>query len=143
MSYRLYVNDYQCLGNGECPKVLIKALRKQGAKIYKSKDYCFHNFKIKELQPIIEALEQYIFDIDSYYKQADGIGLGNYIETFERSKQRNYTFEVQQLIECGYMFITANFLRYIEGDYEIEYDFEKNKFIYKIKEGRNIYMSGY
>ena len=64
MSYGIYVNDKQCLGNGECPKVLIKALNKQGAKIYKSKDYCFHDFEIKELQPIIEALEQYIFDID-------------------------------------------------------------------------------
>lgn len=143
MSYRIYVNNYQCLGNGECPEVLRKALKSQGAKIYKSKDYCFRNFEIKELQPIIEALEQYIFDIDSYFKQRDGIGIGNYTETFERCKQRNYTFEIQQLIDYGYMFITANFLRYIEGDYDMEYDFEKNRFIYKIKEGHKIYMSGF
>lgn len=143
MSYRIYVNDKQCLGNGECPKVLIKALNKQGAKIYKSKDYCFHDFEIKELQPIIEALEQYIFDIDNYYKQRDGIGLGNYQEEFDRYTQRNFTFEIQQLIDCGYMFITANFLRYIEGDYEMEYDFDRNRFIYKIKEGHKIYMSGF
>ena len=114
MSYRIYVNHNQILGNGECPKVLIKALNKQGAKIYKSKDYRFHDFAIKELQPIIEALEQYIFDVDTYFKQRDGIGLGNYVESFERYKQRNFTFEIQQLIDCGYMFITANFLKYIE-----------------------------
>ena len=143
MSYRIYVNDKQCLGNGEFPEVLRKALNKQGAKIYKSKDYCFHNFEIKELQPIIEALEQYIFDIENYYKQRDGIGLGNYSQELERYKQRNFTFEIQQLIDCGYMFITANFLKYIEGDYETEYDFDNNRFIYRIKEGHKIYMSGF
>lgn len=32
MSYRVYVNDYQCLGNNEFPEVLRKTLNKQRSK---------------------------------------------------------------------------------------------------------------
>ena len=48
MSYRIYVNDYQCLGNNECPQVLIDELKKQGCK-FNNEDYIFENFEIKEL----------------------------------------------------------------------------------------------
>ena len=65
MSYRIYVNDYQCLGNNECPGVLIEELKRQGAEI--DDDYCFDEFEIKELQPIIEALEQYIRDVNEFH----------------------------------------------------------------------------
>ena len=33
MSYRIYVNHYQCLGNNECPEVLIKELKRQGCEM--------------------------------------------------------------------------------------------------------------
>lgn len=142
MSYRIYVNHYQCLGNNECPEVLIKALNKQGAKIYPSNDFIFHDFEIKELQPIIEALEQYIFEIDERIsKRHNGVGLGDFTEKFQKWKQRNYTDEVQNMIEFGYMFITVNFLNAIKDDYEIDYS--GDKIIYKIKEGHHIYMSGF
>lgn len=142
MSYRIYVNDYQCLGNNEFPEVLRKALNKQGAKIYPSTDFIFHNFEIKELQPIIEALEQCIFEIDEKIsKRHNGVGLGDYTEEFQKWKRRNYTDEVQNMIEFGYMFITVNFLNAIKDDYEIDYS--EDKIIYKIKEGHHVYMSGY
>lgn len=142
MSYRIYVNNYQCLGNNEFPEVLRKALNKQGAKIYPSNDFIFHDFEIKELQPIIEALEQYIFEIDERIsKRHNGVGLGDFTEKFQKWKQRNYTDEVQNMIEFGYMFITVNFLNAIKDDYEIDYS--GDKIIYKIKEGHHIYMSGF
>lgn len=130
MSYRIYVNNYQCLGNNEFPEVLRKALNKQGAKIYPSNDFIFHDFEIKELQPIIEALEQYIFEIDERIsKRHNGVGLGDFTEKFQKWKQRNYTDEVQNMIEFGYMFITVNFLNAIKDDYEIDYS--GDKIIYK------------
>jgi len=142
MSYRIYVNNYQCLGNNEFPEVLRKALNKQGAKIYPSNDYSFHDFEIKELQPIIEALEECIFEIDEKIsKRHNGVGLGDYTEEFQKWKQKNYTYEVENMIEFGYMFITVNFLNAIKDDYEIDY-FD-DKIIYKIKEGHHVYMSGF
>lgn len=142
MSYRIYVNNYQCLGNNEFPEVLRKALNKQGAKIYPSNDFIFHDFEIKELQPIIEALEQCIFEIDERIsRRHNGVGLGDFTEKFQKWKQRNYTDEVQNMIECGYMFITVNFLNAIKDDYEIDYS--GDKIIYKIKEGHHVYMSGF
>lgn len=142
MSYRIYVNDYQCLGNNEFPEVLRKALNKQGAKIYPSNDYSFHDFEIKELQPIIEALEEFIFEIDEKIsKRHNGVGLGDYTEEFQKWKQKNYTHEVENMIEFGYMFITVNFLNAIKDDYEVDYS--DDKIIYKIKEGHHVYMSGF
>lgn len=64
MSYRIYVNHEQVLGNNECPEVLIKELEKQGCTF--DEDKCFENFEIKDLQAIIEALEQYIYDTDEW-----------------------------------------------------------------------------
>ena len=142
MSYRIYVNNYQCLGNNEFPEVLRKALNKQGAKIYPSNDYIFHDFEIKELQPIIEALEECIFEIDEKIsKRHNGVGLGDYTEEFQKWKQKNYTYEVENMIEFGYMFITVNFLNAIKDDYEVDYS--DDKIIYKIKEGHHVYMSGF
>lgn len=140
MSYRIYVNNYQCLGNNECPKVLMDELKRQGCEM--DGDNCFQDFEIKELQPIIEALEQYIFDIDDRIKKRhNGVGLGDYTEEFQKWKNSNYTYEIDSMVEFGYMFITYNFLKHIEGDYEMDWD--NDKIIYKIKEGHHVYMSGY
>lgn len=138
MSYRIYVNHYQCLGNHECPEVLIKELERQGCKM--DEDDCFHDFEIKELQPIIKALEEYIFQIHDSREN----GIGNFNSDIDKwRKNGNYTQEIFDSIECGYMFITYNFLNAIEGKYEKEVDYSKNRIIYKIKEGQHIYMSGF
>lgn len=138
----MYVNDYQCLGNHECPQVLIDELKKQGCKF--DEDYCFHDFEIKDLQGIIEALEKYIFEVDERIKKrhADD-SIANYSKEFEKWKQHNYTWNVKRSVDCGYMFITYNFLEYIKDDYEDDFDFDKDRTVYKIKEGHHVYMSGF
>ena len=142
MSYRIYVNHYQCLGNNECPKVLVEELKRQGCEM--DVDHCFHDFEIKELQPIIEALEQYIFEVDDRIKKRhNGVGLGDYTEEFQRWKRGSFTLEVENMVECGYMFVSYNFLKAIEGDYEEDFDRDKDRLIYKIKEGHHVYMSGF
>ena len=42
------------------------------------------------------------------------------------------------------MFVTYNLLKYIgEDNYDTEWDYENWKQIYKITEGKHVYMSGY
>lgn len=143
MSYRIYVNDMQCLGNNECPKVLIDELKRQGCNM--DEDGCFHNFEIKELQPIISALEQYIVDANdwavnkSYWKRS----IADFTDIFEKDKDygNGLTWRVSEYIECGYLFVTFNFLNAIKGDYSV--DFGGDRITYKIKEGHHVYMSGY
>ena len=145
MSYRIYVNDYQCLGNNECPKVLIDELKRQGCEM--NSDYCFHEFEIKELQPIIEALEQYIKDMNEWAlnKKYKPSSIADFSDVFEEKNRNGLTFKIQEYLECGYLFVTVNFLKAIKDDYEedIDFDKEENRIIYRIKEGHHIYMSGF
>lgn len=148
MSYRIYVNDYQCLGNNECPKALIDELKRQGCK-FDNEDYIFKNFEIKELQPIIEALEQYIRDMNKWAlnKKYKPCSIADFSNVFDESEKygNGLTWKIQEYLECGYLFVTVNFLKAIEDDYEEDLDFEnkEHRITYKIKEGHHIYMSGY
>lgn len=148
MSYRIYVNDYQCLGNNECPKVLIDELIKQGCE--PSEDMCFKDFEIKELEPIIEALEKYIRETNEYFlnREYKPQSIADYSDILKEEKEKygnGLTWRLQEITECGYLFTTVNFLKAIKDDYE-EY-FDKNdkdhRIKYKIKEGHHVYMSGY
>ena len=141
MSYRIYVNDYQCLGNNECPKVLIDELKRQGCKM--NEDGCFHDFEIKELQPIIEALEKYIIDMNNWAlnKTYNSVSIADFSDLFSKPGSNGLTWNVQYNMRCGYLFVTVNFLNAIKDDYEEDYSGER--IIYKIKEGHHIYMSGY
>ncbi len=142
MSYRMYINDYQCLGNNECPEVLLNELKRQGCK--PDADNCFENFEIKELQPIIEALEKYIIDTNNYFfnRKYKPSSIADFSNVFEESKKGNgLTWKIEEYLECGYLFITVNFLKAIKDDYEEDYS--KDRITYKIKEGHHIYMSGY
>ena len=147
MSYRIYVNDYQCLGNNECPQVLIDELKRQGCKM--NEDNCFKDFEIKELEPIIEALEQYIVDTNNWalnrkYKPSS---IADFSGIFENHKKygNGLTWRIEEYLECGYLFVTINFLKAIKDDYEedMDYNNKNHRIIYKIKEGHHIYMSGY
>lgn len=51
------------------------------------------------------------------------------------------TWRIQEYLECGYLFITVNFLKAIKDDYEEVCS--TDRITYKIKEGHHIYMSGY
>jgi len=147
MSYRIYVNNYQCLGNNECPEVLINELKRQGCEI--DEDGCFHNFEIKELEPIIEALEQYIKNTNEWmlrrkYKPGS-VADFSYLLEKEDEYKNGLTWSLQELLENGYLFVTINFLNAIKDDYEEDFDFEakKHRAKYKIKKGHHIHMSGY
>ena len=147
MSYRIYVNNYQCLGNNECPKVLIEELKRQGCEM--NEDNCFHDFEIKELQPIIEALEQYIRDMNEWAlnKKYKPSSIADFSNVFDESEKygNGLTWKIQEYLECGYLFVTVNFLKAIKDDYEEDFDFEnkEHRIVYKIKEGHHIYMSGF
>lgn len=141
MSYRIYVNHKQVLGNNECPKVLTDELKKQGCKF--DEDWCFENFEIKDLQGIIEALEKYIYEMEDWTKKHyDGDSIADFSKSLDEWKT-NFTYRLTYSIDCGYLFVTYNFLQYIKGDYEEDYNFEKKRMIYKIKEGHHAYMSGF
>lgn len=143
MSYRIYVNGYQCLGNNECPTVLLDELKRQGCEI--DEDGCFKNFELKELQPIISALEQYIVDTnnwainESYWKSS----IADFTDILEKDKDSGggLTWRIMEHIEHGYFFITVQFLNAIKDDYEVDYD--DVRMIYKIKDGHHVYMSAY
>lgn len=142
MSYRIYVNDYQCLGNNECPEVLLNELKRQGCR--PDADNCFEDFEIKELQPIIEALEKYIIDTNKYFlnRKYKPSSIADFSSVFEESKKGNgLTWKIEEYLECGYLFVTVNFLKAIKDDYEKDYS--KDRITYQIKEGHHIYMSGY
>lgn len=145
MSYRIYVNNYQCLGNNECPEVLMNELKRQGCEI--DEDGCFKNFEIKELEPIIEALEQYIIDKNEWAlnKSYNPGSIADFSDIFEKIGCNGLTWNIEYKTECGYLFITVNFLNAIKDDYEEYFDFEdkKHQIKYKIKEGHHVYMSGY
>ena len=134
MSYRIYVNKVQVLGNNECPKVLIEELKRQGAII--DEDFGFRNFKIKDLQGIIDALETYIRDtyksLKDYKKIEDCI-----------LESEHLTFQARYSIMCCYIFVTYNFLEAIKGNYTYKYDPESDKFIYELKADSNVIMEGF
>lgn len=113
------------------------------ARIYPSNDYLFHNFEIKELQPIIEALEKYIIEKEEWYIKNNYGSIADFKTILDENKNKNLTYKISNLVECGYMFVTYNFLKAIDEDYKTEWDFDKKREIYKIKEGHHIYMSGY
>ena len=147
MSYRIYVNHYQCLGNNECPAVLIDELKKQGCEM--DVDYCFNDFEIKDLEAIIEALEQYIKDTNEWAlnKKYNPGSIADFSEVFEESNKygNGLTWKIQEYLDCGYLFVTINFLNAIKEDYEEYFDCEdrQHRIKYKIKEGHHVYMSGF
>lgn len=153
MSYRIYVHTekdgkkYQCLGNNECPEVLIEELKKQGCEM--DEDNCFENFEIKELEPIIEGLEKYIEDTNNWHlnRKYKPSSIADFSNIFEESKmsRNGLTWKIQQYLECGYLFVTVNFLKAIEDAYEeiLDFENERHNVTYKIAEGKHIYMSGF
>ena len=72
-------------------------------------------------------------------------GIADFSNIFENEDYReNLTYRIIHTVDCGYMFVTYNLLKYIgEDNYDTEWDYENWKQIYKITEGKHVYMSGY
>lgn len=155
MAYRTYVrttgkDEIQILGNNEFYQPFIDELKRQG---YKVEDSCYgieldsNNdvvdtcTAIKEIQPIIDILEQYIWDKDRETKiyNADIFNL----RPKETDIIKDLTFNMMELQKNAYIFVTTNLVNYLKDNLERKYDREKKKFIYTIKEGKKVWFRAY
>lgn len=144
MSYRMYVKTekdgkrYQFLGNNVCPSCLIEELKRQGAEF--DEDDCIRDFEVKEIQPVIETLEKYILDTYNR-KKVDGINIFDFEEDILKNKDKNLTYYLNYVKDCWYMLVSSNFVDALGNSIETEY--EDNKMIYKIIEGKHIYIDAF
>ncbi len=152
MAYRTYVgttgkDEIQILGNNEFYQPFINELKKQG--YFVDEDGCygieFENddvvrkcIAIKEIQPIIDILEQYIWDKDKVVKEYD-----ESIFNLRPTNETNFTYTMIDLQENAYIFVTANLINYLKDNIERKYDREKKKFVHTIKTGKEIWFSAY
>lgn len=141
MAYRTYVgttgkDTIQILGNNVSYKPLLDELKRQGVKMV---DECFFEGKIKELQPIIDILEKYIMEEVKNAK----------INIFDMTPSENdvekvgLTLCMMEALDRAYIFITANLINYLGDNIEQDYDIEQNRFIFKIKEGKEVWFEAY
>lgn len=156
MAYRTYVrttgkDSIQILGNNEFYKPFIDELKKQGINV-DDDDWCYGiDFEdddvkkepqsIKEIQPFIDILEQYIWDKDEEIKIYDE-DIFN-LRPNEKTIIKDFTFRMRELKENGYIFVTANLVDYLKDNLDMEYDIKNKKYIYKIKEGKEVWFSAY
>lgn len=147
MAYRTYVgttgkSEIQILGNNEYYQPFIDELIKQGIKV--DDDGCYglgENNIIKDIQPFIDILEQYIQEKDKETKMYN-IDIFN-LRPNEKDLIKDFTFKMRELKENGYIFVSANLVDYLKDNLDMEYDIEKNKYIYKIKDGKQVWFSAY
>lgn len=156
MAYRTYVgttgkDEIQILGNNEFYQPFIDELKKQGYivdddmcyGIEFDEDYDLHktNNQIKDIQPIIEILEQYIWEKDKETK------LYNHdifnLRPNERDIIKDFTIKMKDLQENGYIFVTANLINYLKDNLDMKYDIEKHRHIFTIKDGKKVWFSAY
>lgn len=71
--------------------------------------------------------------------------IADYSSIFKSEDYRkNLTWRITHIVDCGYMFVTYNFLKYIgEENYETDWDYENRRETYKIADGKHVYMSGF
>jgi hypothetical protein len=143
MSYRIiarnqYGKVFQLFGNNEYPEDFINELVRQGCK--PDEDGCFVDFKIKELQPVIESMERYIYK--TYLNLKDSYGsifdISYVVDDF--CKDTKYTIPMWKRIEIGidngFAFIIHNFINEFKDDIDM-----KSCLNMSIKEGHDIYIS--
>lgn len=157
MAYRTYVgttgkDSIQILGNNEYYQPFIDELKRQGIKV--NEDGCYgYNYDedgfdiqythtaIKDIQPFIDILEDYIWEIDRDTRQYNE-DIFNLRPT-EKTIIKDFTFRMRELKENGYIFVTANLVDYLKDNLEMHYDIEKHKYTYKIKEDKEVWFEAY
>lgn len=148
MAYRTYVgttgkDSIQILGNNEFYQPFIDELIKQGVEV--DEDGCYgleESSVIKDIQPFVDILEQYILDKDEEVKKIFKKDIFN-LRPEPPEQEKDFTFRMRELKENGYIFVTANLIDYLKDNLDIKYDFEKRKSIYKIKEGKEVWFDAY
>ena len=147
MAYRTYVGttgkeDIQILGNNEYYQPFVDELVKQGINVDDDGCYGFkENSVIKDIQPFINILEQYIWDKDKETKTYN-TDIFN-LRPGEKTLIKDFTFRMRELKENGYIFVSANLVDYLKENIAMKYDIKKHKYIYKIKDGKQVWFSAY
>lgn len=147
MAYRTYVgttgkNDIQILGNNEYYQPFVDELKKQGIEVDVDGCYGVETIRaIKDIQPFIDILEQYIWDKEKETKIYD-VDIFN-LRPNENTLIKDFTFRMRELKENGYIFVSANLVDYLKDNLDIKYDIKNRKYIYKAKDGKQIWFSAY
>ena len=141
MSYRIwgYKEDgscYQIFGNNEYPEEFIKELEKQGCEI--DEDGCFSRFEVKEVQPLIDAMNLYIIAQEKYNRKHNFNSIFDLSKNFDIEEYRILPLyvDIELFIDCGYMFVVHNFLNFFKDEL-----YNKNLYEYGIKDGCKIMIS--
>lgn len=142
MSYRTYIgttgkDSVQILGNNECYKPFIEQLQKYGYEV--NDEGIYYAKPIKELQPLIDILEQYILDKRKHIKNIYKKDIFN----LKPKDMNNLTFDLMELQENAYIFTTSNIIKYLEDNIDIDYDIERKKYVFKLKEGKEIWFEAF
>ena len=142
MSYRTYIgttgkDSIQILGNNEYYKPFIEQLQKYGYEV--NDEGIYYAKPIKELQPLIDILEQYILDKRKHIKNIYKKDIFN----LKPKDMNNLTFDLMELQENAYIFTTSNIIKYLEDNIDIDYDIERKKYVFKLKEGKEIWFEAF
>lgn len=173
MSLRIYAKlgdkRYQVLGNNEFPKCLEDELNRQGANVdgngcfgcdWDKEDNRQYTFKVKDLNSIIKALEQYIVETEesyqkrkSFYKEINGnlytaMTTADFTsEVFLHRTGISLTATIKEIMDCGYIFSSANLLNFIgRANYDLAFVKGNNgdsEIEYKLKDNVELYMYAY
>ena len=148
MAYRTYVgttgkNDIQILGNNEYYQPFIDELIKQGIKVDEDGCYGLETImSIKDIQPFVDILEQYIWEKDKETKNVYDEDIFN-LRPNEKTLIKDFTFRMRELRENGYIFVSAKLVDYLKDNLDMKYDIENHKYIYKIKNGKRVWFAAY
>ena len=147
MSYRIHLeNDkgesFQILGNNEYADGLKEWIEFEGGTV--DEDNCFLH-KIKDLNKLIEIFENYIVAQDKWRsKEPYSVDIFNLRPNNEIAKRRSLTYRMLHKIEDGIIFVSAQTILFFEESIikELYYGGQtgKTKYLYKIKEGRSLYI---
>lgn len=140
MSYRIWAKKdngayLQLFGNNEYPEDFIEELKRQGCKV--DEDGCFPDFKIKEIQPIINSINNYIIEI-SNKNRSRGISIYDFSHDFDNYDDESIIplwMSIEMKIDNGYMFVVHNLLNFFKDEIYI------SGINCKIKDGCNITFS--
>ena len=113
MSYRTYINGHEWLGNNEMYDEIYQELVCQGCPF--DEDYCVVDpFEVKDLDGLVKACEKVIIRL--VQKNAE---IANFKSTIDNAiaLKSDLTYRLTELQDYGYIFISANLLKYIGEAY--------------------------
>lgn len=141
MSHRVWLENskgesVQVFGNNSCPASFAEALIEQGADIDICDEWVLHDFEVKDVQALVDAIES---DMNkSHYLFSDFAdlhrSLGEYLVA-----GMTYYGAVRMLVFEKKLFESYNFVEHLRraGDVEVSMDFKKVRLV----EGRTVRIS--